>query len=74
LSREDQERVIREGKAERHRFTPLRAGWVIFHVRSYGDVETAKELITLAYNDARKVTAFENNAFLHDSPLEINPS
>ncbi|TMI55201.1 hypothetical protein E6H18_09760 [Candidatus Bathyarchaeota archaeon] len=24
LSREDQERVIREGKAERHRFTPAR--------------------------------------------------
>ena len=58
LSREDQERVIREGKAERHRFTPARAGWVTFHVRSDGDVETAKELITLAYIDARKITAF----------------
>src|SRR2546430_2681042 len=58
LSREDQERVIHEGKAERHRFTPARAGWVTFHIRSDGDVETAKELITLAYNDARKITAF----------------
>jgi hypothetical protein len=58
LSREDQERVIREGKAERHRFTPARAGWVTFHLRSDRDVETAKELITLAYNDARKITAF----------------
>jgi hypothetical protein len=58
LSREDQERVLREGKAERHRFTPARAGWVTFHIRSDGDVETAKELITLAYNDARKITAF----------------
>src|SRR3989449_5259171 len=58
LSREDQELVLREGKAERHQFTPARAGWVTFHIRSDGDVETAKELITLAYNDARKITAF----------------
>ncbi|OLE91825.1 MAG: hypothetical protein AUF79_02135 [Crenarchaeota archaeon 13_1_20CM_2_51_8] len=58
LSREDQERVLREGKAERHRFTPARAGWVTFHIRSDGDIETSKELITLAYNDARKITAF----------------
>jgi hypothetical protein len=58
LSREDQERVLHEGKAERHRFTPARAGWVTFHVRSDGDVETVKELITLAYNDARKITEF----------------
>ena len=74
LSREDRERVIREGKAERHRFTPARAGWVTFHIRSDGDVETAKELITLAYNDARKITVFRNNAFLHDSTLETSPS
>ncbi len=58
LSREDQERVLREGKAERHRFTPARAGWVTFQIRSDKDVETAKELITLAYNDARKITSF----------------
>src|SRR5207302_9901040 len=58
LSREDQERVISEGKAERHRFTPARAGWVTFHSGSDVVVETAKELITLAYNDARKITAF----------------
>src|SRR2546425_9695123 len=58
LSREDQERGIREGKAERHRFTPARARWGTFRIRSDWDVETAKELITLAYNDARKITAF----------------
>jgi len=58
LSRDDQERVLREGKAERHRFTPPRAGWVTFHIRSEVDVETAKELITLAYSDAQKITAF----------------
>jgi len=58
LSREDQERVILGGKAERHRFTSARAGWVTFHIRSDGDVGSAKELITLAYNEARKITAF----------------
>jgi luciferase-like monooxygenase len=58
LSREDQERVLREGKAEPHRFTPAQAGWVTFHIRTDNDIETAKELITLAYNDARKITAF----------------
>ena len=58
LSPEDQERVLREGKAEPHRFTPARARWVTFRIRSDEDVDTAKELITLAYNDARKITAF----------------
>jgi hypothetical protein len=66
LSREDQERVIREGKAERHRFTPERTGWVTFQIRSAGDVETAKELITFAYNDARK-----DNRFSKTTPLFI---
>ena len=65
LSREDQERVIGEGKGERHRFTPARAGWVTFYIRSEGDVETPKELITLAYHDARKITAFRKQ---HSSP------
>jgi Family of unknown function (DUF5519) len=58
LSREDQERILHEGKAEPHRFTPARAGWVTFHIRSEEDVGRAKEIITLAYNDARKITAF----------------
>ncbi len=65
LSREDQERVLLDGKAESHRFTPARAGWVTFQIRSDGDVETAKELITLAYNEARKITAFREK---HLSP------
>jgi Family of unknown function (DUF5519) len=58
LSREDQERILHEGKAEPHRFTPARAGWVTFHIRSEEDVGRLKEIITLAYNDARKITAF----------------
>jgi len=55
LSKQDQERMIREGKAERHRFVHHQAGWVIFRIRSEKDIETAKELIHLAYDDVEKM-------------------
>ena len=51
LSRVDQERVLREKKADRHRFAP-QAGWVTFRIRSEEDLENAKELIQLAYDHA----------------------
>src|SRR5690349_18425296 len=54
LSKEDQEIMLREGKADPHRFAP-QAGWVSFRIRSEGDVETAKELIRLAYDNAEKM-------------------
>src|SRR2546425_13048211 len=54
LSSEDQERILKEGKAEPHRFAP-QAGWVTFRIRSEGDVEAAKELIRLSYNNAEKM-------------------
>jgi hypothetical protein len=57
LSKEDQERVLKEGKAEQHRFVHHRAGWVIFRIRSERDVEAAKELIRLAYDHAEKMMA-----------------
>jgi hypothetical protein len=53
LSKEDQERMLKEGKAEPHHFAP-QAGWVTFRIRSVGDVEAAKELIRLAYGNAGK--------------------
>jgi luciferase-like monooxygenase len=56
LSKEDQERMLREGKAEPHRFAP-QAGWVSFRIRSEGDVEIAKELIRLSYDNAGKMIA-----------------
>ncbi len=56
LSKEDQERILKEGKAEPHRFAP-QAGWVTFRIHSEGDVETAKELIRLAYDNAEKMMA-----------------
>lgn len=57
LSKEDQQKMLGEGKAEPHRFAP-QAGWVTFRIRSEDDLETAKELIQLAYSNAeRMITA-----------------
>lgn len=57
LSKEDQERMLKEGKAEPHQFAP-QAGWVTYRIRSEEDLEKAKELIRLAYRNARRVVAF----------------
>ncbi len=54
LSKEDQERMLKEGKAEPHLFAP-QAGWVTFRIRSEEDFEVAKELVRLAYDNARKL-------------------
>ncbi len=53
LSLVDQARVLREGCAEPHRFAP-QAGWVTFRIRGEGDVERAKEIIRLAYDNAEE--------------------
>lgn len=45
---------MRENKAEHHRFAP-QAGWVTFRIRSEGDVENAKQLIQLAYDNANRL-------------------
>lgn len=50
---DDQARVLKEGRAEPDRFAP-QAGWVTFRIRSEGDVEKAKELIRMAYDNAEK--------------------
>jgi hypothetical protein len=57
LSKEDQERVLKEGKAEPHSFVHHQAGWVTFRIRSEEATETAKELIRLAYDNAGKMMA-----------------
>jgi len=54
LSKQDQERMLKEGKADPHRFAP-QAGWVTFRIRSERDVEAAKELIRLAYDNAENL-------------------
>jgi Family of unknown function (DUF5519) len=55
LSKRDQERVLGEGKAEQHRFVHHSAGWVTFRIRSEEDVENAKNLIRLAYDNADRL-------------------
>jgi len=57
LSKQDQERILREGKAEPHSFVHHQAGWVIFRIRLETDIEAAKELIRLAYDNADKMIA-----------------
>jgi hypothetical protein len=56
LSKEDQEKTLKDGKAEPHQFAP-QAGWVTFRIRSENNDETAKELIRLAYDNADKLMA-----------------
>ena len=53
LSMEDQSRMLKEGKAQRHLYAP-QAGYVTFRIRSNEDVATAKELIELAYKNAHE--------------------
>ena len=55
LSKQDQERVLREGRAEPHRFVHHNAGWVIFRITSEKDTDNAKELIRLAYDNADRL-------------------
>ncbi len=56
LSKEDQERMLKEGKAEPHRFVHHQAGWVIFTIGSEKEIDNAKELIRLAYDNADNMT------------------
>ncbi|MFQ6011267.1 MAG: luciferase family protein, partial [Nitrososphaerales archaeon] len=54
LSKEDYKRVIEEGKAEEHRFA-WGGRWVTIFLKSKKDVETAKELVDLAYGTAKEL-------------------
>jgi len=59
LSTDDQERVLREGKALRHRSEfHSQAGWVSFRILSAADAERVKELIGLAYGKVRRAADF----------------
>ena len=54
LSKEDQLRVLSEEKADHHMFAP-QAGWVTFRIRSPEDIPRAREIIELAYENARTI-------------------
>ena len=52
LSKSDQTTMLKNGTALRHRFAP-QAGWVSFRIEKLEDLEAAKRLVRLAYENAR---------------------
>jgi Family of unknown function (DUF5519) len=55
LSQSDQALVLSEGRAQRHRAdVHHNEGWVSFRIENEKDVEGAKEVVRLAYDNARK--------------------
>jgi len=52
LSKNDQATALKNGTTLPHRFTP-QAGWVSFTINKAEDVNEAKKLIQLAYENAR---------------------
>jgi hypothetical protein len=48
--------MLEEEKAEPHPYAP-EAGWVTLRIHSEREIERVKELIILAYNNARYITA-----------------
>ena len=52
LSKSDQSTVLKNGEALPHRFAP-QAGWVSFKLEKAEDLDPAKKLIQLAYENAR---------------------
>jgi hypothetical protein len=54
LSKEDQSKILDEGKAEHHQFAP-EAGWVTVKIRSERDLDNAREVIHLAYSRAKRI-------------------
>jgi hypothetical protein len=52
LSKSDQAKALKDRKAIPHRFAP-KAGWVSFTIEKAEDLGPAKELIRLAYENAK---------------------
>jgi len=52
LSKNDQAAALKTGTALPHRFAP-QAGWVSFRIEKPEDLESAKRLIQLAYQNAK---------------------
>lgn len=53
LSKDDQARALKDGTALPHRFAP-QAGWVSFRIGNETDLEGAKKLVRLAYENAKR--------------------
>jgi hypothetical protein len=52
LSKGDQATALKNGAALPHRFAP-QAGWVSFRIENSEDLDAAKKLIQLAYENAK---------------------
>ena len=52
LSKEDQATMLKQGAVIPHRFAP-QAGWVSFQIENAEDIERAKNVIQMAYANAR---------------------
>jgi hypothetical protein len=52
LSKSDQSTALKNGAALPHRFAP-QAGWVSFRIENPEDLDAAKKLIQLAYENAK---------------------
>jgi Family of unknown function (DUF5519) len=66
LSKSDQTKVLKNGTAIPHRFAP-QAGWVSFTIEKAEDLGPAKDLIKLAYENAK--TNLEAHKTQHQSKL-----
>jgi luciferase-like monooxygenase len=53
LSKEDQLMALKNGDALAHQFAP-QAGWVTFRIEKSDDVATAKKIVQLAYENAKR--------------------
>jgi hypothetical protein len=54
FSKEDQAKVLQDSKAGRHHFAP-EAGWVTVRIRSEEGLENAREVVRLAYSQAKGI-------------------
>lgn len=66
LSKNDQATALKSGTAIPHRFAP-QAGWVSFRIEKAEDLESAKRLIQLAYENAK--TSMETHKVRGQSKL-----
>ena len=53
LSKMDQALVLKSGEALPHRFAP-QAGWVSFRIEKEGDLDHARKIVQLAYENAKR--------------------
>ena len=73
LSKMDQSRMLKEGKALRHLYAP-QAGYITFRIHSNEDVATAKELIELAYTNADEIIGKNRERKSNTPNRTTNPS